>query len=151
MAALFCLLIILLALGSVGFVLYQCNIKVTEYKRQILTLNNQVSKYKGASYKKAENQIKKNLIINFNKPEFRYGVTLSYTTIYLAPSEDSYPLIKLKEKSQVKIIDEAEINNEVWYYSLLNTDSKINCNGWINKTQFSVLMEDNSNFINKRS
>ncbi|WP_300351163.1 hypothetical protein [Clostridium sp.] len=150
MVAIFCVIVILLAIGAVGFVFYQCNIKVIEYKRQILTLNNQLSKYKGVSHNKSEIKIKKNLIINYNEPEFRYGVTLSHATIYLAPSDDSYPINKLKEKTQVKIIDEAEINNEIWYYSLLNTESKINCNGWIKKTQFSVLMEDNSNFINKR-
>jgi len=132
---------------AVAFVLYQCNIKITEYKRQILTLNNQLSKYKDTTYKKSNNDSKKNLIINFNKPEFRYGITLPYTSIFIAPSEESIAISKIKEKSQVKIIDEAEINNEIWYYSLLNTESKINCNGWIKKSQFSMLMEDTNNII----
>lgn len=132
---------------AVAFVLYQCNIKITEYKRQILTLNNQLSKYKDTTYKKSNNDSKKNLIINFNKPEFRYGITLPYTSIFIAPSEESISISKIKEKSQVKIIDEAEINNEIWYYSLLNTESKINCNGWIKKSQFSMLMEDTNNII----
>ena len=132
---------------TVAFVLYQCNIKITEYKRQILTLNNQLSKYKDTTYKKSNNDSKKNLIINFNKPEFRYGITLPYTSIFIAPSEESISISKIKEKSQVKIIDEAEINNEIWYYSLLNTESKINCNGWIKKSQFSMLMEDTNNII----
>ncbi|WEV08743.1 hypothetical protein [Clostridium perfringens] len=65
----------------------------------------------------------------------------------MAPSEESIAISKIKEKSQVKIIDEAEINNEIWYYSLLNTESKINCNGWIKKSQFSMLMEDTNNII----
>ncbi|ABG84806.1 conserved hypothetical protein [Clostridium perfringens ATCC 13124] len=132
---------------AVAFVLYQCNIKITEYKRQILTLNNQLSKYKDTTYKKSNNDSKKNLIINFNKPEFKYGITLPYTSIFIAPSEESIAISKIKEKSQVKIIDEAEINNEIWYYSLLNTESKINCNGWIKKSQFSMLMEDTNNII----
>ncbi|WP_300259373.1 hypothetical protein [Clostridium sp.] len=142
-----CLFLILLGVCSVAFVLYQCNIKITEYKRQILTLNNQLSKYKNSIYKKTNNDSKKNLIINFNKPEFRYGITLPYTSIFIAPSEESISISKIKEKSQVKIIDEAEINNEIWYYSLLNTESKINCNGWIKKSQFSMLMEDTNIII----
>ncbi len=44
--------LILLGVCAVAFVLYQCNIKITEYKRQILTLNNQLSKYKDTTYKK---------------------------------------------------------------------------------------------------
>ncbi|NGT38448.1 hypothetical protein G6Y95_11595, partial [Clostridium perfringens] len=116
-----CIFLILLGVCAVAFVLYQCNIKITEYKRQILTLNNQLSKYKDTTYKKSNNDSKKNLIINFNKPEFRYGITLPYTSIFIAPSEESIAISKIKEKSQVKIIDEAEINNEIWYYSLLNT------------------------------
>lgn len=142
-----CIFLILLCVCAVAFVLYQCNIKITEYKRQILTLNNQLSKYKDTTYKKSNNDSKKNLIINFNKPEFRYGITLPYTSIFIAPSEESIAISKIKEKSQVKIIDEAEINNEIWYYSLLNTESKINCNGWIKKSQFSMLMEDTNNII----
>ncbi|EOU1993197.1 hypothetical protein C4D46_13265 [Clostridium perfringens] len=142
-----CIFLILLSVCAVAFVLYQCNIKITEYKRQILTLNNQLSKYKDTTYKKSNNDSKKNLIINFNKPEFRYGITLPYTSIFIAPSEESIAISKIKEKSQVKIIDEAEINNEIWYYSLLNTESKINCNGWIKKSQFSMLMEDTNNII----
>ena len=142
-----CIFLILLGVCTVAFVLYQCNIKITEYKRQILTLNNQLSKYKDTTYKKSNNDSKKNLIINFNKPEFRYGITLPYTSIFIAPSEESIAISKIKEKSQVKIIDEAEINNEIWYYSLLNTESKINCNGWIKKSQFSMLMEDTNNII----
>ncbi len=142
-----CIFLILLGVCSVAFVLYQCNIKITEYKRQILTLNNQLSKYKNSIYKKTNNDSKKNLIINFNKPEFRYGITLPYTSIFIAPSEESISISKIKEKSQVKIIDEAEINNEIWYYSLLNTESKINCNGWIKKSQFSMLMEDTNIII----
>ncbi|EHR1329061.1 MAG: hypothetical protein E6682_12095 [Clostridium perfringens] len=142
-----CIFLILLGVCTVAFVLYQCNIKITEYKRQILTLNNQLSKYKDTTYKKSNNDSKKNLIINFNKPEFRYGITLPYTSIFIAPSEESIAITKIKEKSQVKIIDEAEINNEIWYYSLLNTESKINCNGWIKKSQFSMLMEDTNNII----
>lgn len=142
-----CIFLILLGVCSVAFVLYQCNIKITEYKRQILTLNNQLSKYKDSIYKKTNNDSKKNLIINFNKPEFRYGITLPYTSIFIAPSEESISISKIKEKSQVKIIDEAEINNEIWYYSLLNTESKINCNGWIKKSQFSMLMEDTNIII----
>ena len=142
-----CIFLILLGVCDVAFVLYQCNIKITEYKRQILTLNNQLSKYKDTTYKKSNNDSKKNLIINFNKPEFKYGITLPYTSIFIAPSEESIAISKIKEKSQVKIIDEAEINNEIWYYSLLNTESKINCNGWIKKSQFSMLMEDTNNII----
>ena len=142
-----CIFLILFGVCTVAFVLYQCNIKITEYKRQILTLNNQLSKYKDTTYKKSNNDSKKNLIINFNKPEFRYGITLPYTSIFIAPSEESIAITKIKEKSQVKIIDEAEINNEIWYYSLLNTESKINCNGWIKKSQFSMLMEDTNNII----
>ncbi|MGG5460281.1 hypothetical protein [Clostridium sp. B9] len=144
-AVIFTLLIVLTALGATAFILYQCNIKVNEYKRQILTLNNQLSKYKNTTYKKSNDVNKKNLIINYNKPEFTYGIVLPYTSIFLAPSEESIAINRLKEKSQVKIIDEAELNNEIWYYSLLNTESKINCNGWIKKSQFSMLMEDTSN------
>lgn len=146
----FCLFLILLGIGAVAFVLYQCNIKVTEYKRQILTLNNQLSKYKTTTYNHQSNKgNKKTLIINFNQPEFKYGITLPYTSIFIAPSSDSLAINRLNEKSQVKILDEAEINNEVWYYSLLNTESRINCNGWIKKTQFSMLMEDTNDIIKK--
>ena len=63
-----CIFLILLGVCAVAFVLYQCNIKITEYKRQILTLNNQLSKYKDTTYKKSNNESKKKLIINFNKP-----------------------------------------------------------------------------------
>lgn len=139
----FCIFIIILAMASIIFIYYQCNIKITEYKRQILTLTNQLSKYKDTAYKNNKNQ-KKTLIINFNTPEFKYGIVLPNTAIFLSPSEESIVIAKTKGKHQVKILDEAEINKEIFYYSLLNTESKINCNGWIKKSQFSMLMEDNN-------
>ena len=107
-----CIFLILLGVCTVAFVLYQCNIKITEYKRQILTLNNQLSKYKDTTYKKSNNDSKKNLIINFNKPEFRYGITLPYTSIFIAPSEESISISKIKEKSQGKFIFDSVFNNE---------------------------------------
>lgn len=142
----FCIFLIIASLISIIFVYYQCNTKITEYKRQILTLNNQLSKQKENYSNQNYKEQKKSIIINYNKPEFKYGIVLPYTPILISPLEESLILAKTKEKAQVQILDEAEINKEIFYYSLLKTDSRINCNGWIKKSQFSMLMEDSNAF-----
>lgn len=139
------ILIILVCLGGTAYMFFFFDNKVKEFKRQILTLKNQLNKLKSASNKTSSTL--KEIKITYNIPNFKYGVTMPYTAVYLAPL-DTAPLVnKIKEKLQVEILDEAFINNETWYYSYLGLSSNINSKGWIRKSQFSMFKENSSEII----
>ncbi|MPQ44688.1 hypothetical protein GBZ86_13175 [Clostridium tarantellae] len=137
----FLILIILILLGSLAFLFLFYDSKIKEYKRQILSLNNYITSLKSKIPK--NNITKLNLIIEYISPKpFKYAIILPFTNIYIAPIENSPIINKVREKLQIEILEEAELNNETWYFIDLKNKSNKNSKGWIKKTQISMLMDD---------
>ncbi|MGL5244806.1 MAG: SH3 domain-containing protein, partial [Sarcina sp.] len=131
----------LTSLIALAFLFFYFDSKSKEYKRQILSLNNHIYKLKN---RLPQNNITKfNLIIEYISPKpFKYGVILPFTNIYIAPLSNCPVINKVKEKMQIEILEEAEINNETWYFIDLKLTTNKNSKGWIKKSQMSMLIED---------
>ena len=127
--------VILLCLGSTGFMFIYFDSKIKKYKRNILTLNNQIHK--------------REISIYYKTSEFEYAVTQPYTNVYLAPINNSLIVNRLKDAFKVKILDECEINKETWYFVELGLNSGLNNKGWIKKSRFSIFINREINLPNK--
>ena len=136
--------IILACIGTTTFMFFYFDLKIKEYKRNILALNNQVYKLKTSCKKqqKVETNHLKEVSIHYRKSNFYYGITLAYTNVYLAPLNDSPIVNRIKDSIQVKIIYECELNKEIWYFIDLGLNTTVNCKGWIKKSQFSIFIDN---------
>lgn len=135
--------IILVCIGATAFMFFYFDSKIKEYKRNILTLNNQVYKLRTSAKKQTKDMPNnsKEISIYYRNSNFHYGVTLPYTNVYLAPINDSYIVNRIKDRLQVKIIEECELNKEIWYLVDLGLNTTLNCKGWIRKSQFSMFLD----------
>lgn len=135
--------IILVCIGVTAFMFFYFDSKIKEYKRNILTLNNQIYKLKTSVKKQTKDTTNqsKEVSIYYRNSNFYYGITLPYTNVYLAPIKDSPIVNRIKDKLQVKIVEECEINKEIWYLVDLGLNTTLNCKGWIKKSQFSVFID----------
>lgn len=139
--------IILVCLGSTGFMFIYFDSKIKEYKRNILTLNNQIYKLKTTNKQSNTNQ--KEISIYYKKSDFQYAVTHPYTNVYLAPLNDSFIVNRIKDPLKVKILDECEINKEIWYFIDLGLSDGLNNKGWIKKSRFSMFINKQINLPSK--
>ena len=83
--------------------------------------------------------------IKFSTPDVSIGLLNENSKLFLSPIENSILVYLTKEKLQVKILDECLFENLTWYYVDLPTTSDINCRGWVNKNNFSMLCNDIKN------
>lgn len=81
----------------------------------------------------------KNINIEFVTPTIKSAIVNNKTTVFLAPTKDSYKIKTLDIKMEVKILDCAIINDKTWFYVNLPVDSTYNCRGWINKDDISLI------------
>lgn len=137
--------IILICLGTIGFLLIYFDSKIKEYKRNILTLNNQICKLKRTCKKtKVDYETpQKEISIYYKKPDFQYGITYPYTNVYLTPLNDSFIVNRIKDPLKVKITDECKINKETWYFIDLELTDGLNQKGWLKKSRFSTFINKN--------
>lgn len=141
--------IIILCLATTGFTIFYFDTKVREAKRQVLSLNNQLLKFKSSSQATTTNLSQQSMVpnevtITYITPNFKYGVTQPYTAVYLAPISNSYIINKIKDKINFEIITEADINKEVWFFVQLDMSTNVNSKGWIRKSQVSMFIDDSS-------
>lgn len=142
--------VILVCLGITGFMFLYFDSKIKEYKRNILTLNNQIHKLK-ATYKQPkinQNANLKEISVYYKNSEFQYAVTHPYTNVYLAPLSDSFIVNRIKDPLKIKILDECEINKETWYFIDLGLSDGLNNRGWIKKSRFSMFINKEINLPN---
>lgn len=147
------LLVLISVTGAVIAFLFFDN-KCREYKRHILSLSNQIAKLKSSgatmsSTLKTPAISNKNITVIYSTPTYSYGITSPYTAVYLSPIEYSFIINKLRDKTMVILLDEAEIDKEIWYYVSLDINTNINSKGWIRKSQISMFTNDSSNITSK--
>ena len=138
-------------LGS-AYMFFYFDSKLKSYKRQLLAANNQMLKSQSKSTSsetlKTQSNIPKEIHIVYNTPTYKYGITQPYTAVYLAPLENSYIINKLKDKLQVEILYEAEINKEIWFFISLELNTNVNSKGWVRKPQLSMYIDENTTACN---
>lgn len=144
------MLVILICIGLTGFMFFYFDSKVKEYKRTILTLNNYISKLKSShKNQKTNNQYNtENLSVYYTNSIYQYGITLPNTKVFLAPTDNSPIVNTLNDSIQIKIIEQCEINKEIWYFSDLNINTTLNSKGWVKKEQISLFIEKQLNMLN---
>ncbi|SHK77598.1 hypothetical protein SAMN02745163_04445 [Clostridium cavendishii DSM 21758] len=126
-------LIILLILACVAMFFYLNN-QLIDSKSQYLSLNRQYINLREKYLKVSKTPA--NISILYKIPSNAYGTTKDNTNVYLVPLISLPLLLNLPTKTKVNIIDEAECDNEIWYYVLFPNESNINSKGWIKKSDF---------------
>lgn len=130
------LVFVLFILVIICLVLYYEK-KIFYYKKQLLIANNQIDRLQKKVPK--INSMKKNrgVQIKFSIPNSNMGIINENSKIYISPLESSELVQHINIKMEVKILDKAEINNQIWYYISLPIDSNINSRGWVLQKNFS--------------
>ncbi|WLF69302.1 hypothetical protein Q6375_15225 [Clostridium septicum] len=134
------LLFIALISGLVGTYFYYDH-KLALTRKQLMIASKRNNKLKSRATPKKNLDIK----INFSNPNSKIGLTNINTNLYLAPINSSPIIRTIKIRMEVQILDAAETNSQTWYYVNLPIDSNINCRGWLNSTDFSILYSDSTN------
>lgn len=147
-------IIVVACIVGCGYMFFYFDSKLKVYKRQLMAANNQVTKTQGkpsSDTLKTQSTTPKEVQIVYNAPTYKYGITLPYTAVYLAPVENSYIVNKLKDKLQVEILYEAEINKQTWFFISLGLDTNVNSKGWVRKAQVSMYIDDSTSNITTMS
>lgn len=132
-------LIVIILLASLAMYYYLTE-KLDNQRKQLLILSKQNDVLRGKASKSGKYPFNlKDIKIKYSASEFQEGITLENTPLYIAPYVES-PLIIYMEKSlRVTIIIKSEFLNSTWYEISLNTNSPINCRGWIKSDSIKQL------------
>lgn len=138
------LVFVLFILVIICLVLYYEK-KIFYYKKQLLIANNQIDRLQKKVPK--INSMKKNrgVQIKFSIPNSNMGIINENSKIYISPLESSELVQHINIKMEVKILDKAEIDNQIWYYISLPIDSNINSRGWVLQKNFSCFYGKSNN------
>ncbi len=143
------ILFIIPSFGMIGSYLY-FDYKLSIARKQQMIASNQYTTLR-EDYKKLANNISKtklnstNLSIKFSTPISKTGITKPNVSLYLAPLNNSPVIKNINIRMEANILDSALLNSETWFYVALPIDTDINCRGWINKDDFSVLYSNSKN------
>ncbi|GIM30582.1 hypothetical protein CPJCM30710_32480 [Clostridium polyendosporum] len=141
------IIIILLLLLALACTYLYFDKKLTAIKHQLFFINKQYKALKNkysAKYKSSPN-----VYVKYSIPSCSSGVTQSNAILFLAPIATSPVINNINEKLQVTILDEAEINNEKWFFVSLPLSTNVNSKGWIKKTDFSLIFSNSKEVINQ--
>ena len=141
------ILILILSLGLGGMYLF--------FNSQLLSMKQQLH-LTSRSYKNLKddminrNKVESKITVRFNNPNSNIGFidSKNKVKVFLAPYNYSPIINEVKEKIQVRILDEAEANNDTWYYVNLPINTNVNSKGWIRKRDFNLIM--NGTGVDKR-
>ncbi|WP_260332818.1 hypothetical protein [Clostridium chauvoei] len=131
---------IILILGIIAMYFYY-NYKLALTRKQLMI----ASKKRNTVKTRSINRIEKTPTIKFSSPNSKVGITNINTNLYLAPTTSSPILKNISIRMEVQLLDTAELNSETWYYVNLPIDTDINCRGWLNSKDFSILYSDSTN------
>lgn len=136
------IIILLLLILSLYLITVYFNKREMDLKYQLVALqrHNAILKHELTKY-----TCKRIPKIKFSTPDVSIGLLNENSKLFLSPIENSILVYLTKEKLQVKILDECLFENLTWYYVDLPTTSDINCRGWVNKNNFSMLCNDIKN------
>lgn len=132
-------LIIIILLASLAMYYYLTE-KLDTQRKQLLVLSKQNDVLRGKASKPGKHPFNfKDIKIKYSLAEFQEGITLEQTPLYIAPYVESPLIIYIEKPLRVNILIKSEFLNCTWYEVSLNTDSPINCRGWIKSDSIKQL------------
>jgi hypothetical protein len=84
------------------------------------------------------------IIIKYNSPLFKTGITKVICNLYVGPMESSPVLSNVVKGTALEIQDSAEILDAFWYEVSLKSQTNINNKGWVKK-DFVITPDDTVN------
>ncbi|WP_315080311.1 hypothetical protein [uncultured Clostridium sp.] len=136
------LLFIIVVAGSLLFLIYNYENKISLVKKQLIASQEQFYKLK-AKYDQL-NSLKNNPSIMFLDLTEHTGLLTKDSMVYLSPNELAPTLQKLDISMEVYILDKALCDKIVWYYVSLPIDTNINSRGWVKENSFSNFLDKSS-------
>ncbi|WP_297521391.1 hypothetical protein [uncultured Clostridium sp.] len=122
-----------------GLEFFYFDTKLRELRRQYRLLNQQFTAVKGKL--SPSGATLKNLKIKYVPQSFSSGITKENIFVYFTPIDKTKSVCKLVEASDVPILQECVIANEIWLYVELDSINNVNSRGWILKKDFSFLKD----------
>lgn len=133
-------ILFILLLSSLGALYFYSDKKIALLKKQLMIASNQYTNIKN-KYDSNKN-LTKDFSVKFIIPNCNTGIITSGSLIYLSPLLSSPVLKKIDIHMEANILDIAEITSEKWYYVNLPVDTTINCRGWVNSKDISILCDN---------
>lgn len=125
------IVLIILVLGTLGFLIFTYENKISSLKNDLIILNSTINSLK-SRIPNGDNKIK----VDFKMPQAKIGLIRSNSMIYLSP--DANGLIeKTSIYMEVRILDQAIYNGGTWFYVVLPVDRSDNSRGWVHKRYFT--------------
>ncbi|QAA35051.1 hypothetical protein [Clostridium manihotivorum] len=141
------LVIILILILALAVMYLYFNRKLSFSRQQYLLLSNQ---HKALREKyNAQAASLSNISVRYLNTTASNGVTLEGVFLMLAPIEKGPVINKINEKLQVRILEEAEVNNQIWYFVSLPLSTNFNSKGWMRKTDFSLIFSNSQEVMNR--
>lgn len=132
----------IILLATIFFIIVYYDRKQSILKHQLMVANN-YNKHLQAILSRYESN-KTSLRVEFSTPSKLLGLIKEDTSIFLCPIENTFLMCRTNIKMEVHILDQCRINNSIWFYVTLPTDSNINCRGWVKSMSFAIFYETNS-------
>ncbi|MGL5066363.1 MAG: hypothetical protein ACRC6T_00860 [Sarcina sp.] len=134
--------LLILSLGLISLAILEFfffDTKLRELRRQYRLLSQQYTSLKGKMSPPSTNL--KNLKVKYVFPSFSSGITKENICVYFTPVDKSKIVCKLSDATDIPILQECVIANEIWLYVELDSEDNINSRGWILKKDFSFLKD----------
>lgn len=134
------LFLIMLLILAILIIVFYFNEKILNLRQQYISLNRQYVNLREKYFK--EYGATNNVSVTYNSIKDFKAVTNPNINVYLSPLVTCPIINTITDKTKVSILDEAECNNEVWYYVSLPLTSNVNSKGWIKKSDFSTILNN---------
>ena len=137
MLILFLLIIIIFSVGAGMFYINKYENTISSLRLDLRLTKKQLDKL--INQPKISN---KNFTIEFLELDYIYGTLKDSSSIYIAPNS-TYPCLYINnEPLEIRIIEKASVENNIWYYVQLPIDSNINSKGWVISSSLSNLYSE---------
>lgn len=132
-------ILFIILIATIFFIIVYYDKKHSILKHQLMVSNNynRILKDKLSKYGINKSDIK----VEFSIPSKLLGIIIEETSIFLCPIENTFLMHRTNIKMEVTILDQCRINNSIWFYVSLPTDSTINCRGWVKSIDFIMFSD----------
>ena len=132
-------ILFIILIATIFFIIVYYDRKYSILKHQLIVSNNYNRNLKEKLSRYGSN--KSNIKVEFSTPSKLLGIIKEGTSIFLCPIENTLLMHRTNIKMEVHILDQCRINNSIWFYVTLPTDSNINCRGWVTSMDFTMFYD----------
>ncbi|KYH34347.1 hypothetical protein CLTEP_16700 [Clostridium tepidiprofundi DSM 19306] len=123
------LLLFLLMLILIAILYFKYNSIIASQKRQIILLSKKNTELRNKINRR--NSSLKDIMIKFTLPQCSDAVTNTACNLYVAPINNSLVINSLEKDIKLKVLDCAEVTDDIWFRVAFNCDDDLNNKGWI--------------------